>query len=376
MKGKTPNLNGISFEGIPLKPEDFHSSGDETAESIKEDLREMRRTKKRIKPKPKYIKGTGRRGKRSPVRLLSQEEIKDYEFERKLKMAKKRQSERTMRALAFLFDETYGTEKWIGTEHVANHLGIPKSSTSGLMTIIGRKMKDVVETKFDDKKILRRVKSDAPFNNAREFVEEFYRRDGRKAKKRKAVTPRPLKPKPKKKIKTRDAMQRALRFIFARGQQKGKRQWVQSQDVAKALKTTIRSASGLVSRIDKRMGDLLIVEDIGVGGFKKFRRKINPETCTFATTEEFVDEFYKRGPKFDKKVEPTAEAPPEVKPELDEPDQKLLELEKEVREGVEAIAKKATEALAEILNAVDRRIDLNLNVTGEVKFRFLVGEEK
>jgi len=54
----------------------------------------------------------------------------------------------------------------------------------------------------------------------------------------------------------------------------------------------------------------------------------------------------------------------------------LSELEKEVKEGVERIASMAGDALVKILNNVDRKIDLNLNVTGEVKFRFLFGENK
>jgi hypothetical protein len=51
-------------------------------------------------------------------------------------------------------------------------------------------------------------------------------------------------------------------------------------------------------------------------------------------------------------------------------------LEKEIREGVENIASMSSDALVKILNNVDRKIDLNLNVTGEVKFRFLFGENK
>jgi hypothetical protein len=104
------------------------------------------------------------------------------------------------------------------------------------------------------------------------------------------------------------------------------------------------------------------------------------EFVRFESTEQFVEEYYKRGPAFDKKVEPTVEAAPEVEPEAkveaEYIDQSLKELEKEVREGVGEIAKQATEAIAKILNTVDRKIDLNLKVTGEVKFRFLFGENK
>ena len=388
MKKNIPNLEGISLGGIPLKPENLPLE-EETLESIKEDQAYMSKCKKRLKPK--YIKGTGRRGKRGPVRLLSQDEINDYDFKRKIQMAKKSRSERTMRALAFLFDETYKTGKWIGTEDVAKHLDIPTSSTSGLLTNISRKMHDFIELKPDNKKILRQMKDDCPFSSAREFVEEYYRRSGKKGKRRVKVRPKPVEPKPtiEPLTKTRDAMQRALRFLFATSKvEEGDARWVESKDVAKALGITIRSASGLVSRIDARMSDLLIIENIGVGKQKKYRRRVNLEFCGFKLPEEFVEEFYKRGPKFDKKVveipievEPTVEAAPEVEPEvkpdeIDEIDQKLSELEKEVKEGVERIASMAGDALVKILNNVDRKIDLNLNVTGEVKFRFLFGENK
>jgi hypothetical protein len=386
MKSKNPKLDGISYGGIPLKPENLPLC-DETLESIEEDQQYMRKCKKRIKPK--YIKGTGRRGKRGPVRLLSRDEVNDYTFKRKIQMAEKKRSERTMRALAFLFDETYRTGKWIGTEDVAKHLDIPRSSTSGLLTIISKKMHDSVELKLDNKKILRQMKDDCPFSSAREFVEEYYRRSGKKGKRRvKVRPPKPIEPKPvePKPTKTRDAMQRALRFIFAKGKEKGDDRWVESKDVAEALSITFRSASGLVSRIGSRMSDLLVIENIGVGKQKKFRLKTNVNFLhQFKTTEEFVEEFYKRGPKFDKKVVELIEVPPEVPPEIepevkpddevDEIDLKLTELEKEVREGIEKVAKGAADALAEILNAVDKRIDLNLNVTGEVKFRFLLGEK-
>jgi hypothetical protein len=261
MKKNIPNLEGISLGGISLDPNNLPITCVETTESIKEDLREIGKCVKKH-TKAKYIPRTGRRGKHGPVRILSQDEINNIEFERKLQMAEKRRSERMIRALAFLFDETYGTGKLIGTAELAKHLNIPKSSSSSVMTAIDKKMGDVIEKIFDDKKILRRVIDDASFNSTREFVEEYYRRDGRKAKKKTKVIPKP-------------------------------------------------------------------------------------------TTE------------------------PEVKPdEIDEIDQKLSELEKEIREGVENIASMSSDALVKILNNVDRKIDLNLNVTGEVKFRFLFGENK
>ncbi|MHA1290939.1 MAG: hypothetical protein ACTSPB_26455, partial [Candidatus Thorarchaeota archaeon] len=337
----------------------------------------------------KYIKGTGRRGKRGPVRILSQEEVNDYTFKRKIQMAEKKRSERTMRTLAFLFDETYRTGKWIGTEDVAKHLDIPRSSTSGLLTTISKKMHDSIELMLDNKKILRQMKDDCPFSSAREFVEEYYRRSGKKGKRRVKVRPKPIEPKPiepkpiePKPTKTRDAMQRALRFLYAKGNAEGDEGWIESSDVAEALGITLHSASGLVSRIDTRMRDLMIIENIGVGKQKKYKRRLNLEFVRFENTEQFVEEFYKRGPAFDKKVEPTAEVEPivevepEAKVEADDIDQSLKELEKEVREGVGEIAKQATEAIAKILNTVDRRVDLNLKVTGEVKFRFLFGENK
>ena len=385
MKKNIPKLEGISLGGIPLDPNNLPITCVETTESIKEDLRAIGKCVKKH-TKAKYIPGTERRGKHGPVRLLSQDEINDFEFKRKIQMAEKERSERTMRALAFLFDETYRTRKWIGNADIAKHLDIPKSSSSGLMTSIGRKMHEFIEMKADGKKTLRQVRDDCPFTSAREFVEEYYRRSGRKAKKRVKVTPKPTTEPP---TKTRDAMQRALRFLFATSKvEEGDARWVESKDVAKALGITIRSASGLVSRIDARMSDLLIIENIGVGKQKKYRRRVNLEFCGFKLPEEFVEEFYKRGPKFDKKVveipievEPTVEAAPEVEPEvkpdeIDEIDQKLSELEKEVKEGVERIASMAGDALVKILNNVDRKIDLNLNVTGEVKFRFLFGENK
>lgn len=381
MKKKIPNLEGISYEGVPLDPTNLPVISNEVVESVEEDLRIMGKCKKRVKPN--YIPGTGRRGKRSAVRLLSREEVNDYTFKRKIQMAEKKRSERTMRALAFLFDETYKTGKWIGTEDFAKHLDIPNSSTSGLLTNISRKMHEFIELKVDGKKILRQMKDDCPFNSAREFVEEYYRRSGKKTKRRVKVRPKPIEPKPvePKSTKTRDSMPRALRFIYAKGKE-GDEGWLESKDVAEALGTTIRSASGLVSRIDSRMGDLLIIESIGVGRQKKYRRRINTKVFhQFKTTEKFVEEFYKRGPKFDKKVEPIVEAPLEVEPEVktdevDEIDESLKKLEKEVREGVEEVAKGAADALAEILNAVGRRVDLNLKVSGEVKFRFLLGEDK
>ena len=368
MKRKTPNLKGITLDGVQLDPNNLPIVCAEIRESIKEDLQVINKgVKKHIKAK--YIKRTGRRGKHGPVRLLGQDEINDIEFERMLNMAKIRRSERTMRGLAFIFDETYRTGKLIGTAELAEHLEIPKSSASSLMTAIIGKMRDLIEDTFDDKKILRRVIDDCPFDSAREFVEEYYRRDKRRAKK-KVVTPEP-KPKP---TKARDAMQRALRFIYAKGSAEGDDRWVESKDVAEALGITLHSASGIVSRVDSRMHDLMIIENIGVGKQKKFRRRLNIEFVRFDTSEQFVEEFYKRGPEFDKKVKPIVEAEPEAKPDVI--DQSLAELEKEVREGVGEIAKQATEAIAKILNTVDRRIDLNLKVTGEVKFRFLFGENK
>lgn len=375
MKRKTtPNLKGITLDGVQLDPGNLPTTCTEIRESIKEDLQVISRgVKKHIKAK--YIPGTGRRGKHGPVRLLSQDEINDIEFERMLNMAKRRRSERTMRALAFLFDETYRTGKLIGTAELAEHLEIPKSSASSVMTAIIGKMGDLIEDTFDDKKILRQVRDDCPFDNARKFVEEYYKRDLRKAKK-KVVTP---KPKPTTEpTKARDAMKRALRFLYAKGNAEGDEGWVESPDVAEALGITPHSASGLVSRIDTRMHDLMIIENIGVGKQKKFRRRVNMEFVRFESTEQFVEEYYKRGPAFDKKVEPVVEPIVEVEPEAkpDDIDRSLKELEKEVREGVGEIAKQATEAIAKILNTVDRKIDLNLKVTGEVKFRFLFGENK
>jgi len=382
MKKKIPNLEGISYEGMPLDPINLPVISNEVVESVEEDLRIMGKCKKRVKPK--YIKGTGRRGKRSAVRLLSREEVNDYTFKRKIQMAENKRSERTMRALAFLFDETHKTGKWIGTEDVAKHLDIPRSSTSGLLTIISKKMHEFIELKLDNKKILRQMKDDCPFSSAREFVEEYYRRSGKKRKRRVKVRPKPTEPKPiePKSTKTRDAMQRALRFIYAKSIAGGDEGWVESSDVAEALGITLHSSSGLVSRIDTRMHDLMIIENIGVGKQKKYRRRVNMKFVRFENSEEFVKEFYKRGPKFDKKVEPIVEAPLEVEPEevktdeVDEIDESLKKLEEEVREGVEKVAKGAADTLAEILNAVGRRVDLNLNVTGEVKFRFLLGENK
>lgn len=388
MKKKIPNLEGISYEGMPLDPINLPVISNEVVESVEEDLRIMGKCKKRIKPK--YIKGTGRRGKRSAVRLLSREEVNDYTFKRKIQMAENKRSERTMRALAFLFDETHKTGKWIGTEDVAKHLDIPRSSTSGLLTIISKKMHEFIELKLDNKKILRQMKDDCPFSSAREFVEEYYRRSFQKRKRRVKVRPKPIEPKiiePKpvepKPTKTRDAMQRALRFLYAKSNAEGDEGWVESSDVAEALGITLHSSSGLVSRIDTRMHDLMIIENIGVGKQKKYRRRVNMKFVRFENSEEFVKEYYKRGPKFDKKVEPAVVAAPEIElevktdtSEVDEIDESLKKLEKEVRDGVAEVAKGAADALAKILNAVDKRIDLNLNVTGEIKFRFLLGENK
>jgi hypothetical protein len=369
---KLPNLKGISLEGIPLDPTNLRIECVETRESLKEDILNMGKCKR------KYMKTKNceeRRYKHGPVIQFSQYDIKLIEFERMLDMAKKRRSDRTMVALAFLFDETYGTDKWVGTEELGAHLGIPRSTASSVMTAIDRKMGEFLERKFDDRKILRKVTKTAPFNNAKEFVEEYYRRDERKTKK----AARRKKTKTPKVGKSNALMHGTLMFLFAKSKLEGEDAWVQTEDVAGTLGVEKRSASSLLSRIDARMRDLLDIEDIGIGGSKKMRRKVSDlGKSMFSSPKEFADEFYTRRPKFDKpKTEaPKVEAEAEVKPELDEVEEKVKELEDEIKEVVKEAVGGFTERIVKVLNSVDRRIDLNLNVSGEVKFRFLFGESK
>jgi len=369
-----PNLRGITLEGIPLDPTNLGIECPETRESILEDLIKMSKCKRKFVK----IRNSERRGKHGPVRQFSKDEIKQIEFERMLKMVKKRRSDRTMVALAFLFDQTYGTEKWIGTEELSIHLEVPKTTSSSVMTAIDRKMGDLLERKFDEKKILRRVKDDIPFDNAKEFVEEYYRRDERKKKKVRPVKPR-MKPKPTKVTKqprSKDLMRGALMYLYAKSKLEGDEAWAVTEDVAGTLGISKRSASSLLSRIDNRMRDLLVIENIGVGGARRLRRKVEFGKELFSSPSDFAEEFYTRGPKFDK---PKVEVPKvEPKPEevVDDTERKLKELEAEVKKGVEDVAEGITKAIADILNSVDRRFDLNLNVSGEIKFRFLFGESK
>ena len=363
-----PDLSGITLEGVPLDPTNLGIECPETRQSLLEDILKM------VKCKKKYTKvknNTERRGKHGPVRRLSQDEIKQIEFERMLDMVKKRRSDRTMVALAFLFDETYGTGKWIGTEELSIHLEIPRGTSSSLMTAIDRKMGDLLEKKFDEKKILRKVKDDIPFQSTKEFVEEYYRRDQRKTKKTRPVRPR-MKPQPTKQARSKDLMRGTLMYIFAKGQLKDDESWVVTEDVAGTLGIIKRSASSLLTRIDTRMSDLLTIENIGKGGAKRLRRKLNDlGRNLFSAPREFAEEFYTRGPKFDK---PKKVVVPEVEPETEitkEAEEKLRGLEEEIERGAEKIAEQLWQSISK-----DRTINLNLNVTGEIKFRFLLGESK
>jgi len=259
------NLKGISLEGVPLDPTNLPTACAETLESLTEDIRNMAKcVKKHLKSKFKK----GRRGKHGPVKFYNQDEIKNIEFERMLKMAETHGKYSMKRALSYLFTQTY---------------------------------------KQLDK-------------------------------------------------------------------------WVSSSDMAEALNIPIGSASGLLSRIDRRMGDLLIIENIGVGKARKNRRRIKPD-CPHATIREFVEEFYTRGQKVKtsklkkqkKKVEPeTAAAPPTPEPELTAED---------LRKGFEDLAKEAGDIVAKLVaekisEAAAGKLDLNVNVTGEVKVRFLFGIDK